>query len=334
MRDNPYKDDGIGRERATFFGPTDTLCKIYKECSKKPPVSVSLQGTRKSGKTTILGYLQSPEIQKNLKFHELLKRHIFVYLDMEYGPGNTAEDFFRKASECILQKLPPDCQVQVAINQVTGNPSNNEQHLRTILSELYKQKYYTILLIDGFDKFAEEIPVSPSFFDTLRSFATQGKVGYVTASTRQLHIIVPKSTSSPFFDGFTHVPVGPLEGNEADALITASSIDSGQSFRQDEVTWIRKQGGRNAFFLQRICHHFHEQKQQLNGQMIDRSKMRQDIYNDLKPCFQAIWQDLSLDKQRQFYQDREQPAKAKRKIPELSESDLFFSYVSNEHKKR
>jgi hypothetical protein len=156
----------------------------------------------------------------------------------------------------------------------------------------------------------------------------------VTASTRQLHRIVPESASSPFFDGFTHVPVEPLEETEADALVITPSIHSGQSFRQDEVAWIRKQGGRNAFFLQRNCHHFYNQKQQLNGQTIDSSKVRQDIYNDLKPYFQAIWQDLSLDKQRQFYQDREQSAREKRKIPELSESDLFFWYVSNEHKKR
>lgn len=334
MWDTTYKDDGIIGERVMFFGRADTLDKIYRECSKKQPASVSLQGMRKSGKTTILRSLQSPEIQQSLNFHESLKRHIFVYLDMEAYIGNTAEDFFRKASERILQKIPSGLQLQISTNQTIGNPAYNEQHLRTILREIYKQHYHTILLIDGFDKFAEEIPVSPRFFEALRSFATQGKAVYVTASIKPLHDIVPKSAPSPFFDGFIHVPVGSLEPNDADALISTLLTRAGQSCHPDEVARIRKQGGRYPFFLERICHHFCTKKQQQNGKLMDLSKVWQESYNDLKPSFRDIWQELPLDKQRQFYQDREQPAREKRRVPELSESDLFFWYVSNEHKKR
>ncbi len=332
MSIDPYNDDGVVNADTMFFGRRDTLGKIYRECSKQPPVSVSLLGMRKSGKSTILSYLQSPETQQDLNFRESLRRYIFVYLDMEHYVGNTAEDFFHKAGECLLQKTPPSLQLQVTTNQATGNHGKNQRRFTTLLRELRKQQYHTVLLIDSFDKFIGEIPVSPLFFAVLRSFATEEEVGYVTASTRQLHHIVPKSASSPFFEGFTHVPVGPLEEKDADRLISALLTRSRQSFRLDEVAWIRKQGGRHPFFLKRICHHFCSQKEQQSGEIIDLSKVRQNSYDDLKPHFHDIWQDLSLEKQKQLSQNRQRPA-PQRRIPELSESELFLWYISDEHKR-
>jgi hypothetical protein len=334
MWDNPYNDDDIVKEHTMFFGRTDTLSQVYTACNKRQ--SVFLLGTRKSGKSTILKYLQAPEMQQKLNLHASLKQQIFIYMDMEEYLGDTAEDFFRKAGQHILRQTPSGIPLQVAANQATTNHIsrlNNQYHFTMILKQLHVQ-YHAILLMDRFETFVSEMRFSPLFFSVLRSYATRGWVSYVIASTKLLHHIVPELADSPFADGFLRIPVGPLEEKDAEALITVPPTRSGQSFHPDEVAWISKQAGRQPFFLQRVCHHFYKHKEQNNGKIVNTGEIWKDSYNDLKPYFQLIWQNLSLDEQRQFYQDKEQSARVQRRMPELSESDLFCWYISDEHKKR
>ncbi len=318
MQNNPYYDYDIVRDIKMFFGRETILHAIFEACMKRQ--SVSLVGIRKSGKSSLLTYLQSPEIQQKMGFQTELKKHIFVYIDLRDYLEHNADDFFRNVYQEIMSHVPANLALQVTGNQ-------GVELFKNILLELHKRQYHTVLLMDTFDKLEKGIQFGPLFFSFLRAPATQGRISYVTASLKPLYQISPDPETSPFFSGFLGKRVGSLTKDEAIQLITVPSTRVGQPFNQNEVEWLLMQAGRQPFFLQRACHYLYEHKQQ-QGETIDLRRVSQDIYEELIPFFNLLWNDLSPEQRRELNHEALQATKAQRKIEELSESFLFRKHVS------
>lgn len=320
MQNNPYYDYDIVREIDMFFGREAILYAIFEACIKRQ--SVSLVGTRKSGKSSLLRYLQSPEIQQKLDFHEKLGKHIFVYIDLRDYLEHNANEFFRNVYQEIMSHVPADLALQVTGNQ-------GVELFKNILLELHRRQYHTVLLMDSFDKLEKGIQFGPPFFSFLRAPATQGRISYVTASLKPLYQISPDPETSPFFSGFLGKHVGSLTKEEAVQLITIPSARAGLPCDQNDVDWLLMEAGRHPFFLQRTCHHLYEHKVviQQEGGEIDLDRVSQDIYEELEPFFNLLWKDLSPEQQRELNQEARQATKVSRKTEEFSESFLFRKYV-------
>src|SRR5690348_12201513 len=87
---NPYGSKGMLRNLDMFFGRTDVLRRVYSEIRDKQ--CLSLLGTRRIGKSSVLGLLPLPELQKRLGYD--LSHCLFAFIDLEEHIQQTCEDFF------------------------------------------------------------------------------------------------------------------------------------------------------------------------------------------------------------------------------------------------
>ncbi len=79
---NPYFTVSAVRDPDMFFGRAELLKKVYSAITDRH--SVSLVGSRRIGKSSLLRCMLSPEIQKRFEYD--LKHHIFVFIDLrEYS---------------------------------------------------------------------------------------------------------------------------------------------------------------------------------------------------------------------------------------------------------
>ncbi|HEY7415160.1 MAG TPA: AAA-like domain-containing protein [Ktedonobacteraceae bacterium] len=319
MEDNPYYDFMAVRDPNMLFGREELLRMLFTSCMKRQ--CFSLEGTRGIGKSSILFHMQSPELQKRLGFGTDLERYIFVYIDMRDYLHHTLDEFFQDLCVQIARHVPQNVELKASGNRGADRFTKS-------LQELYQANYHTVLLMDAFDKVAEEQQFGPNFFSFLRSPATRGWISYITASIKPLYQISPDVASSPFFSGFQTGYVGALELEEARQLISVPASAAGLPFSAYEIQWILEQAGRHPFFLQRVCHHlFEEKRRQQRGQVIDYRKVSQDIYEELSRYFDSIWKSLASEQQRDLKYEMRQLPDSQRKMGELSESALFLHHI-------
>ncbi len=319
MQESLYYDRSIVREKEMFFGREELLQDIFLSCINRQ--CFSLVGKRSSGKSSLLTYMQMPEIQERAGLYKQLQHFLFVYIDMRSYVAHTSDAFFRELYELIGARVPGTLALRVEGSQGT-------ELFKNILSELRKEQYYVVLLMDTFDKIEKAQQFGPNVFSFLRAPAAQGQISYVTASIKPLYRIAPDQADSPFFSNFKVGYVKGLTQDEALQLITIPSTRAGQPFSTQERTWILEQAGRHPFFIQVTCQHLFEAKRKLQeGQNLDLQKLRQTIYEELRTHFDSIWKDLSHVDQRDLNYEARQVSGVERKVEELSESYLFRKYV-------
>src|SRR5262249_53697740 len=141
-----------------------------------------------------LWYFSQPETQAQFSFD--LSRHIFVLLDLRGYLRKTCEDFFHTVSKAIIR----EGKKRGLILQGDGN---GEDEYSSILHQIKEQGFFSVLLLDAFDKVTMNEHFDPEFFEFLRSHASLGLVSYVTASIAPLSEICHSGVAgSPFFNIF------------------------------------------------------------------------------------------------------------------------------------
>jgi hypothetical protein len=325
MRENPYFDFTAVRDLDMFFGRREILQAIFAACKQRQ--CFSLVGTRKIGKSSILSHMQSPELQKRLGVDQDLRRHIFVYIDMRNYLQHTLDDFFQDLSTQIAARVPENVTLQAA-----GESEKKHQLFTGNLQDLHGAGYHLVLIMDVFDKVANEQQFGPNFFSFLRAPSTKGWISYITASRKPLSQISPSEAASPFFDNFKTGYLGALSEEEALQLITVPAEGAGLPFSESERTWIRDVAGRHPFFIQVACQHLFEEKSRQEDLAIDYQSVSQSIYDELTPLFNRIWDELLPNQQREFKQEARQASSGRQKLDELSESALFQKHIQEVRK--
>src|SRR5579864_6586423 len=95
---NPYQYTTAVDKAEMFFGRTHILRQVYSAIDSKQ--SISLVGSRRIGKSSILKCMLLPEIQRRFEFD--FSRHLFIPLDMAEFRFSTCRDFFQRVSKQIL----------------------------------------------------------------------------------------------------------------------------------------------------------------------------------------------------------------------------------------
>jgi len=300
-----------------FFGRTKLFQRLYTAIANRQ--SVSLEGSLRIGKSSLLWCACLPEMQARFEFN--LHQHIFVPLDLCEYLHKTCEDFFHAVSEKIIAQsrgLPLNLQLG----------GKGEDEFSHILDQIAEQGFFPVLLLDTFDSIKSNKHFGPEFFAFLRAHATIGRVSYITASIAHLYEVCPRDIAdSPFFNIFYTYTLEALTEEEARELITVPALKAGVPFTETEITWVLKKAGRHPFFIQRVCYFLFEEKLlHIEGE-VDENRVYYQAYKDLLPHFNDMWERLS-ETQRALLQDEVQQKRGQyRELPELSGSAFFRQFV-------
>ncbi|MBV9688611.1 MAG: AAA-like domain-containing protein [Ktedonobacteraceae bacterium] len=320
---NPYGHARALQDPALFFGRTRLMRQLYSLISNQQ--SVSLIGVRRIGKSSVLHCLRTHDMQQRFGVEADLQAHLFAFIDFSQHLHHTRPDFFRTICTHLIEQNRG--RLTITLPQAEGEESFSE-----LLYGIHKLHLHPVLLLDGFDTVTRNPHFDANFFSFLRSIASNGMVSYITASSASLdtychHDIV----GSPFFNIFIAQHLGPLTREEAHQLITTPAQASGHPFTDAEVAFVVEQAGGHPFLIQRVCHLLFEEKLHSHGADVTHLKqVRKQAYDDLSPHFSHIWQaGLSDAQQEQFKHEVRRNDASGSKMPELSESALFRTFVSN-----
>ena len=313
---NPYGSKGMLRDIEMFFGRTDVLRHIYSEI--RDSQCLSLVGSRRIGKSSVLGLSSLPELQKRLGYD--LTHCLFAFIDLEERVQETVEDFLGY----IMKQLVAQNQAMISLK---APQTNNADTFRNFLDEIKSEGCHPVLLLDEFDSITMNPRFDYSFFSLLRAQANAGKVSYITASKESLDKVCHEDIhGSPFFNIFSTRELGPLTQQEAVELITQPSQRAGKPFTAAEVEWILKLGGHHPFFIHRTCYYLFEQKIS-DESAVDLKHVAQQVYAQLHPHFKYTWEHMDSRHQELLQWEARREQVSQRKMPVFSESSLFREFV-------
>jgi hypothetical protein len=307
------------RDSAHFFGRIETLDYLYSEITECRCVSVI--GSRRLGKSSLLCCLSLAEKQQEFAHTYNLEKHLFVFVDLEAFLSRTVEEFFAKiCSQLIAQGKD---RLSLSIEEVV----NGEERFWKLLEQIQDQDFHPVLLLDNFQMITRNTEFDLKFFAFMRAQANMGLVSYITASTITLDKCYPAyAEGSPFFNIFITHQLGPLTEAEACQLITQPASKAGVSFSEEEVKQILTWAGRHPFFLQRATHIYSLAKVQ--SQQRTAKQLYSEIYNDLLPHFKDIWENSLEANEREILKEEAQWKNvSRRRLPELSASSLFRQFI-------
>lgn len=323
---NPYYDSDAVRDADMFIGRRHELRMLYNAVEKRQCFSVV--GSRHIGKSSLLKFLGSPEIQRLLG-HVLTDR-IFIRTDWREYPKKTREDFFNLVCEQIILQSRPKLVLQAPSMELSS-----EDRFKHLLEDINAAGFRPVLLMDAFDKVTRNPHFDPDFFSFMRSLAgIYDLISYVTASMKPLYEVCHSSevASSPFFNIFQTCVLSALTLEEARELITLPAERAGLPFTSSEVEHILTLAGRHPFYIQVACRKLFDEKllhltsptaaKQVSGLLLQEA-----IYEELEPHFDQAWEDLSEEQQQNLKLEVAQLPEGRRKLPELSESALFRKHM-------
>ena len=297
---NPYVSRGPVRDPAMFFGREHELNEVA--AFLRGNQSVSIVGSRKIGKTSLLFHLMRPTAGLGLD-----ETFLFVYLDCEVlGEGSHEEIFGQFAveiAEALHERgLPPE----PALEEATDKPGRLA--FERAVRRLNQRNLRLILLLDEFERLSTNPNLDVNFFNALRSAAGRYHLAYVTASARPLIQLTysgksQEILSSPFFNIFAPLFLGLLSEAEARQLIRQPSQASGTPLTPEVENFIYELVGGHPLALQVACFHSLDHPD-------DTEAIEQHTMQELAAHFQYYWHNLTLAEQATLRQMNEIAARA------------------------
>ena len=321
QRTNPYYDYDTVRDPSMFFGRKHELKMLFHAIEKRQ--CFSIVGSRHIGKSSLLKFLANTELQQRYGYN--LHDRIFILTDWREYLQKTREDFFRSVCEQIIFQSRDRVVLQSPPEHLCG-----EDRFKKLLEDVCDAGFRPVLLMDVFDKVTRNEHFDPDFFSFLRALAgIYDLISYITASIKPLYEVCHSDAvaSSPFFNIFQTCVLSSLTLEEAQQLITIPSRQAGLEFTPEEVEWIIATVGRHPFYVQVASRCLFEEKLRQNKQNVDLKIVQERVCYELEPYFVSSWDDLNEDQKQNLKLELTPFPSERRKMPELSECNLFRKKV-------
>ena len=246
---NPFEVRGAIRDPKLFFGRKREIKEILDLLEKM--LSVSVVGERLIGKSSLLRHLVKTAGPR--RFQE--KGYQFIYLDMERI--FSAEEFFERACAEIARNSGG-----TVVAESTGPaPAYDRRQFERMLSGKK-----VVLCLDEFEQVTENPDFDEEFFNVLRSLAQEGNLALVLATKHWLRDLYRggDGLTSPFYNIFTYLALGPMTEDEAIEMIRNPLRLSGVEFSESDEKLILDLAGTHPYRLNLACALLYDAK--LSGQ--------------------------------------------------------------------
>lgn len=230
-----------------FFGREREVMRVFHLIKRLPLQNAAIIGPRRSGKTSLLRYLQSitqtpeHELRPGQRADWLAEpeRYKWIFVDFQNARFSSKDGLLRYLLTQLKMPVPTVCDI--------GNFSD------VVSSHLILP---TILLLDEISVALQRHPeFDNTFWESLRALATSddidGNLSFVLASSEAPHLLAQhNSIGSPFFNIFGYTAtLGPFTDIEARDFIRSSPIP----FSDADTEWILEKSGRWPMLLQILC---------------------------------------------------------------------------------
>lgn len=293
---NPFTSRNMIKDPEAFFGRRNEIEQIFTNLNENFQ-NTSVVGERRSGKSSLLWHIAQPEIyQKYTQNSD--KPFLFVFLDLQRVAGLNQEAFFKLLGNRLVDKLPGDHVLD------RDDFETHQEYFRELIEEACED-FHIVICLDEFETLTTSTEFNKGFLQSMRSFANQGQVAYITSSRDHLEDICQHTEhimGSDFWNIFVSPPLylGLLQKDEAIDLINVPSAKAGLPFQQAEIDCVIHVAGYHPLFLQIACFYVFEMKKRRleanEGDELDQVDHRH-IFNDFvmgaAPHFNQIWKRLS-----------------------------------------
>jgi eukaryotic-like serine/threonine-protein kinase len=282
MQRNPFLNRVAIQDPEQFFGRAREVSKIFSRIGASRPQSISLVGERRIGKSSLLHYINNPQVRARLL--DKSESYAFAFIDLQQKRRLTLTEFFtelfaqlsRETGDKALKKLQPSF-----------------DSVRATLENFRRDGRKLIVLFDEFDAITTNRAFDLEFYSFLRSIANNYDVAYITSSARDLQELCHTQliADSPFFNIFTNVFLRAFTRKEALDLIIRPSAEAelpleGYARRISEIA------GYFPYFLQIACSAYFDYLVENDGKL-DREEVEATFLDEAKGQFRFIWDHLS-----------------------------------------
>lgn len=260
VQPNPYSTSGTIHDPARFFGRSRELRFIFSRLANMD--SVSVVGERRIGKSSLLYHIAKTGEQK------LGPDYTCCYLD--------------------LQSIFSQAEFYAEICRQLGVEGNDYQAFK---DELRKRPKKVVLCLDEFEQTAGNDAFDLEFFNVLRSLAVSGQLALVVATQHTLRELYLEAEirTSPFFNIFTLLQLGPLNDAEARELVASPAAATSHPFSATEIDAVLEMVARHGeanhpFWLNLAASLLYDAKQSGNVDLAQIEKAFKDQYASRKPA--------------------------------------------------
>ncbi|HEX8184213.1 MAG TPA: protein kinase, partial [Blastocatellia bacterium] len=265
-----------------FFGRAREVSKIFSRIGSSRPQSISVVGERRIGKSSLLYYIDHPQVRRRLL--DGSDSYTFAFIDLQQKRRLTLTEFFKELFSLIAKEVNDESVMRL-------EPAFDS--VRALLEDFRRQGRKLIVLFDEFDAITTNRAFDLEFYSFLRSIANNYDVAYVTSSARDLQELCHTQliADSPFFNIFTNVFLRAFTRKEATELITKPSAEAGLPL-EGYARRIMELAGHFPYFLQIACSAFFDQLSENEGKL-DREEVEATFFDEAKGQFRFIWDHMS-----------------------------------------
>lgn len=254
---NPFTFGNPIKDPARFYGRSEDLRQIVNRLRSSAHESTSIVGERRIGKTSLLKYLDIPEVAERLGLPK--SEFCMVYIDFQGLTDITPVRFWQRVLRKIersicLPELVPQIQTLRDLNSI------DLFDLEDMFEAIASRGLTTVLMLDEFEYVTQNPNFGSDFFGGLRALAIHQNLPLVTATRRELVDLCHSEElkGSPFFNIFANVVLRPFNHSEVLEMLDGYLQGSPIQFSDREKELVLGLGGSYPFFCQMAGHYLVE----------------------------------------------------------------------------
>lgn len=303
---NPYTSTRGIENPEYFCGCEKEIERIYGNLLNPTPISISVIGERRIGKTALLEYISNPfSIEKIIREYGLdldPRKFVFVYVDLQFAGSMNESEFWKFVLEETSEKVKDNATLEENVKQFQGKNDLKSSDINKLARKISSDGYRLIYLLDEFESLIGNESLKICFYQGLRALAKE--LSFVTATKKSLYdLTIPKEgvnkedMGSEFFNIFNipYIKLDLFNENDINKLMGLSDKYADISLEEDKE-FILRMGGYHPFFTTIICNYIlNARMTKYNLEEQDYKKFKKEFLEGIKSHYMYIWNHLEDD---------------------------------------